>query len=94
MNNELLSAISDLLDKKLEPINTKLDSIETQTKENTDMIKALRHSQEVNKATLDKISVDVAHIKGDVESIKKDICNVELITASNWADIAKIKAIK
>ncbi|MEG2246458.1 MAG: hypothetical protein RSC84_03320 [Peptostreptococcaceae bacterium] len=94
MNNELLSGISDLLDKKLEPIDTKLDSIETQTKENTDMIKALRHSSEVNKATLDKMNIDIAYIKGNVESIKKDICNVELITASNWADIAKIKAIK
>ncbi len=98
MNNELLSAISDLLDNKLdlklEPVNTKLDSIGTQVKENTAMIKALRHSSEINKATLDKISLDVAYIKGDVEKIKKDLSVVEKVTAKNWTDINELKEAK
>lgn len=98
MNNELLNAISDLLDNKLdlklEPINTKLDSIGTQVKENTEMIKALRHSSEINKATLDKISLDVAYIKGDVEKIKKDLSVVEKVTAKNWTDINELKEAK
>lgn len=98
MNNELLSAISDLLDNKLdlklEPINTKLDSIGTQVKENTEMIKVLRHSAELNKATLDKISLDVAYIKGDVEKIKKDLSVVEKVTAKNWTDINELKEAK
>ena len=32
--------------------------------------------------------------KSYVEAVKKDITNVEVITASNWADIAKLKAVK
>jgi len=37
---------------------------------------------------------DISHIKGDVEAIRKDISNVEIITSSNWNDIAKLKSIK
>lgn len=36
----------------------------------------------------------VQQIKSDVEAIRKDVTNVEVITASNWADIAKLKAVK
>ena len=41
-----------------------------------------------------KITDTVQQIKIDVEAIKKDVTNVEVITASNWADIAKLKAVK
>jgi len=37
---------------------------------------------------------EVAEIKGEVKSIRKDMSSVEIITANNWADIAKLKAIK
>jgi chromosome segregation ATPase len=87
MEKELLETLSSLLDKKLEPIKNKLD-------ETYQIVKALEHSAEVSKAEQDKIANDIAHIKGDVEAIKKDVTNVEVITASNWADIAKLKAVK
>lgn len=71
-------------------------------------IKGLKESQErlenkidgVVEQTADllefrtKITDAVQQIKTDVEAIKKDVTNVEVITASNWADIAKLKAIK
>lgn len=94
MNTDLLNAISDLLDKKLEPIKAQLEPIKAQLDEHTQILRALEHSAQVNKAEHDKMSNDIAHIKGDVEAIKKDITNVEVITASNWADIAKLKAVK
>ena len=68
-------------------INTKLD-------ENTQILRALQHSIEVNKAEHDKMGNDIVYIKGDVEAIRKDISNVEIITSSNWNDIAKLKTIK
>jgi len=37
---------------------------------------------------------DIAHIKGELESIKKDLLKVEIVTSGNWNDIAKLKAIK
>ena len=71
-------------------------------------IKGLKESQErlenkidgVVEQTADllefrtKITDTVQQIKIDVEAIKKDVTNVEVITASNWADIAKLKALK
>ena len=71
-------------------------------------IKGLKESQErlenkidgVVEQTADllefrtKITDAIQQIKTDVEAIKKDVTNVEVITASNWADIAKLKAIK
>lgn len=71
-------------------------------------IKGLKESQErlenkidgVVEQTADllefrtKITDTVQQIKIDVEAIKKDFTNVEVITASNWADIAKLKAVK
>ena len=68
-------------------VNSKLD-------EHTQILRALEHSAEVNKAEHDNMKNDIAHIKGDVEALRKDICNVEIVTASNWADIAKLKAVK
>ena len=71
-------------------------------------IKGLKESQErlenkidgVVEQTADllefrtKITDTVQQIKIDVEAIKKDVTNVEVITASNWADIAKLKEVK
>lgn len=71
-------------------------------------IKGLKESQErlenkidgVVEQTADllefrtKITDTVQQIKIDVKAIKKDVTNVEVITASNWADIAKLKAVK
>lgn len=87
LDKEMLQAISSLLDEKLNPINNKLD-------ETYQIVKALEHSAQVNKAEHDKMDNDITHIKGDVEAIGKDLTNVEIITSSNWADIAKLKAVK
>ena len=37
---------------------------------------------------------DINHIKGDVEALRKDLANVEIITSSNWNEIAKLKLVK
>lgn len=80
--------------EKFSSVEDKLSSIESQIKENTQILRALEHSAEVNKAEYDKIANDIAYIKGDISGLRKDIANVEIITSSNWNDIAKLKAIK
>lgn len=87
MNKEDLKAIRELFKEELEPIKIKLD-------ETYQIVKALEHSAEVNKAEHDKMANDVIHIKGNVEALRKDISTVEIVTANNYADIAKLKAIK
>lgn len=87
MDNELLKALSSLLDEKLKPISIKLD-------ETYQIVRALEHSSEVNKAEHDKMANDIVHIKCGVESLRKDISTVEVVTASNYAYIAELKAVK
>ena len=41
---------------------------------------------------MDNLIHQISSISGNVEAIKEDICNVEVITASNWKDIAKLKS--
>jgi len=36
----------------------------------------------------------LTNISLNIENIKDDLSNVEVITASNWKDIAKLKAVK
>nr|WP_317332303.1 hypothetical protein [uncultured Romboutsia sp.] len=93
MESKILEILKSLQDgqKRME---TRLDSMESQINENTQLLKALEHKVDVIKAEQENIKHDIAHIKGDVEAVKKDITNVEVITASNWADIAKLKAVK
>jgi hypothetical protein len=71
-----------------------LQRIEIRLDENTQILRALEHSAEVNKAEHDKMNNDIIHIMGDVKEIKKNVSNVEIITSSNWNDIAKLKSIK
>ena len=71
-----------------------LKRLETKIDEHTLILRALEHSAEINKAEHDKISNDIAKIQGDVAGIRKDLSQVELVTANNWADIVKLKAIQ
>lgn len=95
MDKETIKLLSDLLDEKLDKkLDEKLEPIMTKLDEHTQILRALEHQAQVNKAEHDKMTIDIAHIKGDVESIKRDLASVELITAKNWTDIAKLKAVK
>ena len=84
-----------MIDRELlEKILAKVDRIDTQQQEDHQILKNLEHNSNVNKAEHDKMLNDITHIKGDVEALRKDISNVEIITSSNWNDIAKLKAVK
>jgi len=91
--------------KKLEDGQSKLEDgqrnledgqkrLEIRVDENTQILRALEHSAEVNKSEHDKMANDIAKIQGDVAGIRKDLSQVELVTANNWADIVKLKAVK
>ncbi|KGG79984.1 hypothetical protein Y919_08855 [Caloranaerobacter azorensis H53214] len=47
-----------------------------------------------NKVEHDSIMNDISDIKEEIQNLKKDINKVELITASNWLDIAKLKSLR
>ena len=89
----------------LKKMDTRLENLEYEVKatyaeqsilikiveENTRILRALEHKAEVNKAEHDKVANDIAHIKGNVEGIRKDLGFVEIATTKNLNDIANIK---
>ena len=82
------------IETKVDGIDIKVKGMVVQQEEDHAILKALEHNSNVNKAEHDKMFNDITHIKGNVEGLRKDISNVEIITSSNWNDIAKLKAIK
>ena len=108
MENKILKAIEALdnkFEKELKFLRTEtkeeLKLLRNQTKENTQILQALQHSAEVNKAEhdqmmikLSKVEGSVEHVKIDVTGLRKDLSTMEIVTANNYADIAKLKAVK
>ena len=86
MENQILEILKSMKQDMLD--------MKSQLNENTQILKALEHKADIVKAEQDNAIHDIAHIKGSVETIRKDITNIELITASNWADLAKLKDVK
>lgn len=59
--------------------------------EHTKLLNAIEHRVNVNGADIERMSNDVAHMQGDMKSIKNVIDIVEQVTAQNWVDITKMK---
>lgn len=94
---ELLQPIKeDMSGLKTDITELKVDvgGLKSQVSENTEILKALEHKTDVLKAEQEKLNNEMAHIQGDIMALRKDISNVEIITSSNWNDIAKLKAAK
>lgn len=83
MNNEVLDILKRLeskvdtglktLESKIVNLDEKFDRLETKVDEHTQILRALEHSAEVNKAEHDKMANDIAKIQGDVTGIRKDL---------------------
>ena len=87
VEKNLIDLFRNILKEELNPIRTQLE-------ENTNILKALEHKVDIISAEQQNIKHEVAEIKGETKAIRKDLSNVEVITASNWSDIAKLKAVK
>ncbi|WP_010239888.1 hypothetical protein [Clostridium arbusti] len=83
-----------LMKTEIGSMKTEIKSIKTQLDEHTQILRSLEHKADVSKVEQDKMSNDMAYIKGDIKALRKDITNVEIITSSNWNDIAKLKSVK
>jgi len=80
---QILSIVQDLKQGQKE-LNDKVNNIQL------DFCKLDREVAENHK----EIKTAIAEVKDEVKEIRKDLTNVEIITSSNWNDIAKLKAVK
>ena len=80
-------------ESKFSSMEDQIAGIKDQLDEHTQILKALVHASEVNAAERDKMSNDIAHIKGEITGLRKDMLQVEMVTSSNWNEIARLKAM-
>lgn len=71
----------------LKSMNERLGAIETD-------IKDLKEGQQRIEKKLDITYDQVARTAEDITNIKDDLSTVENVTAKNWQDIIRLKAIK
>ena len=84
----------DTLENKFDSLENRFDYLKSQVKENAEILKALEHSAQVNKAEHEQMAINVAEISGEVKKINKKLAAIEMVTANNWSDIVHLKAIK
>lgn len=80
--NHILTQILDEIKNihgRLDQMDSRLDTIETQQKENTTMIKALLHSKEILHAQYDQILITTSQIEGRLEPMEKSISRLDNI---------------
>ncbi|EPY2277498.1 hypothetical protein ACXAT3_002241 [Clostridium sporogenes] len=101
MDKEILSALSGLLDEKLNPIKADISSlkedvkyIKIQQEDHSKILRVLEDKAITNKAEHDKLSNDIIQLSGKVENMRKDLATVEVVTARNMENIAQLKVIK
>jgi hypothetical protein len=57
---------------KIENMDNKIEGIESQQKENTQILKTLEHASQVHKAELDKLNIQGSEIKGGLVKFKNE----------------------
>ncbi|WP_227856852.1 hypothetical protein [Clostridioides sp. ZZV14-6150] len=78
-------------------LNTMQNDITDMQGNITDMqndITEIKSDVKINRNTLDAVIKHTSKLVEDTTDIKKDLNKVEIVTSSNWTDIAKLKSIK
>ena len=75
--NELLLAISNMMDKKLEPITNDIREIKEDVKNLKEDVKILKIDVKNLKEDVKNLKEDVENLKEDVENLKENVKNLE-----------------
>lgn len=84
MDKETLEAIRVLFKEELEPIRNDIKELKTGQEEIKELILELEPKNANRHLDL----------KESIEELRQDLTNVEIITSSNWNEIAKLKKAK
>jgi len=108
MERELVEVIRNMLKEELQPIKVDVNRmkedingmkedirlIKVRQNEHGELMRILVDKAEVNKAEHDAVRHDMAKVLETVNSVRKDLAAVEIVTARNMENIAYLKAIK
>ena len=93
METEILEILKSM-QSDIKAMKNDIDGIKSAQKEHTQILRALEHKTDVIAAEQENLKHEVAELKGEVKGMREDLDSVELITAGNLSDIAKLKAVK
>lgn len=93
MEKEILEILKSM-QQDMKSVKEDIKSIKAVQDEHTQLLRALEHRTAVISAQQENLKHELAEVEGEVKGARKDLSNVEMITASNWSDIAKLKAVK
>ena len=100
MEKEILQILKELqsdmssMKSDMSSMKSDMSSMKSALDEHSEILRALEHKTDVISAEQENLKHTVAEVMGEVKSIRKDLSNLELITANNWSDIVKLKAVK
>ncbi|MDV3427365.1 MAG: hypothetical protein LIR50_09850 [Bacillota bacterium] len=96
LQSDMSSMKSDITSMKSDITSMKSDmsSMKSTLDEHSEILRALEHKTDVLSAEQENLKHTVFEVMGEVKSIRKDLSSLELITANNWSDIVKLKAVK
>ena len=98
MDKELMESIRKLLKEELEPIKTEIKGLKKGQSSLKEQVQNLKTGQEEIKTMLGELDPKNAtrhlELKDSIDQLRKDLSTVEIVTASNYADIAKLKRVE
>ena len=98
MDKELMESIRKLLKEELEPIKTDIKGLKKGQSSLKEQVQDLKTGQEEIKTMLGELDPKNAtrhlELKDSIDQLRKDLSTVEIVTASNYADIAKLKRVE
>lgn len=105
MDKDMLQAFREMLKEELDPIRSDIKELKVDVlaiKEGQDSLKLqfeeLKKGQEEIKTMVGELDPKNAHrhleLQNSISELKKDLSTVEIVTASNYSDLAKLKSAK
>ncbi|HKM40868.1 MAG TPA: hypothetical protein VJZ99_03185 [Patescibacteria group bacterium] len=98
MDKELMESIRGILKEELEPIKSDIKGLKEGQSSLKEQVQNLKIGQEEIKTMLGDLDPKNAtrhlELKDSIDQLRKDLSTVEIVTASNYADIAKLKRVE
>ena len=96
MDKELMESIRGIFKEELEPIKSDIKGLQKGQDSLKEQVEDLKTGQEEIKEILGELDPKNANrhleLKDSIDQLRKDLSTVEIVTASNYSDIARLKS--
>ena len=109
-NEDKILTMLDNIQKQIGSMENRFNTMESNTNNRFDNIENRFDTMEINtnnrfdamekfiakeiQSTRDELKLEIQHVYDEVKEIKEDFNNIEQVTAKNWLDISRLKAVR